>query len=45
MARKFLFADEAGDFEFARKVADYCAWAIQRKWERDDLRSYELISQ
>jgi hypothetical protein len=25
------------------QVADYCAWAIQRKWERDDLRSYNLI--
>ncbi|MBA5778791.1 DUF3800 domain-containing protein [Stappia sp. F7233] len=24
-------------------AADYCAWAIQRKWERDDLRSYDLI--
>ncbi len=26
------------------QVADYCAWAIQRKWESDDLRSYHLIS-
>lgn len=26
------------------QVADYCAWAIQRKWERDDRRSYDLIS-
>jgi hypothetical protein len=25
------------------QVADYCTWAIQRKWERDDRRSYELI--
>ena len=25
------------------QVADYCCWAIQRKWERGDLRSYELI--
>lgn len=24
-------------------VADYCAWAIQRKWERQDSRSYDLI--
>jgi hypothetical protein len=24
-------------------AADYCAWAIQRKWERDDSRSYRLI--
>ena len=25
------------------QVADYCAWAIQRKWERGDTRSYNLI--
>lgn len=24
-------------------AADYCAWAIQRKWEIGDVRSYELI--
>ena len=26
------------------QIADYCSWAIQRKWERDDRRAYELIS-
>jgi hypothetical protein len=26
-------------------AADYCAWAIQRKWERDDDRSYRLIAE
>lgn len=25
------------------QVADYCAWAIQRKWERGDSRSHKLI--
>ena len=25
------------------QAADYCAWAIQRKWERGDERSYNLI--
>lgn len=25
------------------QIADYCAWAIQRKWERGDERSYDLI--
>ena len=25
------------------QIADYCTWAIQRKWERNDLRSYDLI--
>lgn len=27
------------------QIADYCAWAIQRKWERGDTRSYDLISE
>lgn len=36
-------------FHFAKtdpclQAADYCAWAIQRKWERDDRRSYDLVS-
>lgn len=26
------------------QVADYCAWAIQRKWESDDPRSHALIA-
>jgi len=26
------------------QIADYCTWAIQRKWERGDDRSYDLIS-
>ena len=25
------------------QVADYCSWAIQRKWERSDYRSYDFI--
>ena len=25
------------------QMVDYCTWAIQRKWERDDDRSYALI--
>lgn len=25
------------------QVADYCAWAIQRKWERNDVKSYDVI--
>ena len=25
------------------QVADYCCWAIQRKWEASDCRSYNLI--
>jgi hypothetical protein len=26
------------------QIADYCAWAIQRKWESGDERSYRLIA-
>src|SRR5579862_1743158 len=26
------------------QITDYCAWAIQRKWERSDDRSYQLIA-
>lgn len=26
------------------QVADYCSWAIQRKWERKDARSHALIA-
>jgi hypothetical protein len=26
------------------QIADYCTWAIQRKWELGDTRSYDLIS-
>jgi hypothetical protein len=25
-------------------AVDYCAWAIQRKWEMDDYRSYKLVA-
>jgi hypothetical protein len=25
------------------QIVDYCTWAIQRKWERNDSRSYALI--
>jgi uncharacterized protein DUF3800 len=25
------------------QLADYCCWAVQRKWELGDLRSYKLI--
>lgn len=28
---------------FGLQVADYCNWAIYRKWTRDDVRSYELV--
>ncbi len=39
----FKTAAWAAACEPCLQVADYCSWAIQRKWERDDLRSYVLI--
>lgn len=30
--------------EYGIQIADYCGWAIQRKWERGDSRSYDLIA-
>lgn len=29
--------------ELCLQVADYCCWAIARRWEREDPRSYDLI--
>ena len=33
----------SADSEPCLQVADYCSWAVQRKWERGDSRSYDLI--
>lgn len=30
---------------FNLQIADYCCWAIYRKWDKSDLRSYDLISE
>lgn len=37
-----IFFPKSGSIKFLQ-VADYINWAILRKWERSDLRSYELI--
>jgi hypothetical protein len=29
--------------ELGLQVADYCAWPIQRKWERGDVAAYDLL--
>jgi hypothetical protein len=39
----FRVACWAAASEPCLQVADYCSWAIQRKWERADTRSYALI--
>jgi hypothetical protein len=53
-AFKFFIRDHLGDRPFsilhhssnshaALQVADYCMWAVHRKWTADDRRSYGLI--
>jgi hypothetical protein len=39
----YSVASWAATSEPCLQVADYCAWAIQRKWELGDTRSYDLI--
>jgi hypothetical protein len=40
---KYRTSAWAGSSDPCLWVADYCSWAIQRKWERKDDRSYVLI--
>lgn len=40
---KYRVASWSADSEPCLQVADYCSWAIQRKWERADPRSHVLI--
>jgi hypothetical protein len=39
----YLLNHHSSESDLNLQVADYACWAIQRKWERNDLRSYELI--
>ncbi len=43
--REFTLLHSASAAEPCLQVADYCLWAVHRKWERRDFRSYELIRQ
>lgn len=38
---RLLHHDSKSNFQL--QIADYCNWAIFRKWSRSDLRSYNLI--
>ena len=38
-----MTAQWPADTDTGLQIADYCCWAIQRKWERADHRSYDLI--
>jgi hypothetical protein len=40
---QFRVASWACSSDPCLQAADYCAWAIQRKWESGDSRSYDLI--
>lgn len=40
----FVTASWPAESDPCLQVADYCCWAIQRKWESGDLRSYNLIA-
>ena len=40
---KYRVLHHASKSTFGLQVADYCNWAIFRKWEKGDTRSYDLI--
>lgn len=43
MGIEYRLYHHRSDSDINLQVADYCCWAIQRKWERGDLRSYDYI--
>lgn len=43
VAFQVLHHDSKSNFQL--QVADYCTWAVYRKWARQDERSYRLIAQ
>lgn len=40
---RYRMLHHASKSNFGLQIADYCNWAIFRKWERNDTRSYDLI--
>ena len=38
---RILHHDSKSNFDL--QIADYCSWSIYRKWDRNDLRSYNII--
>jgi hypothetical protein len=40
---RYRLLHHASKSNFQLQIADYCNWAIYRKWDRKDLRSYDLI--
>jgi hypothetical protein len=41
--KKYLILHHAAMSCIGIQVADYCNWAIFRKWEKEDNRSYQII--
>lgn len=41
---KYVLYHYASKSCFGLQVADYCNWAIYRRWSSNDMRSYELMS-
>jgi hypothetical protein len=41
---RFQVASWASVSDPCLQVADYCAWAVQRRWEKGDDRSYRIIA-
>lgn len=41
--KEFHIYHHSSRSNFGIQAIDYCAWAVFRKWERNDLRSYHLI--
>ncbi len=41
--KKFRVMHHSSRSNICLQIIDYCCWAIFRKWERDDERSYKLI--
>lgn len=40
---KHVLAFWRDDWDYGLQAVDYCTWAVTRKWERGDDRSYKLI--
>ncbi|MBI5872647.1 MAG: DUF3800 domain-containing protein [Candidatus Omnitrophica bacterium] len=41
--RVYYIFHHASKSNYDLQIVDYCNWAVYRKWERQDLRSYETI--
>jgi hypothetical protein len=42
-SKPYLVVHHSSKSSFCLQIADYCNWAIYRKWSGDDSRSYDLI--